>query len=451
MEQLARASGVHHLGAARAHHRGGAGAARAGALREEIEAAEARVQTFQEADVGSQAARAELNLELAEARLETGLLDVRGPGMVLEISDSLREVPVGESATNYIVLVDDLRDIVTALWASGAEAISISGGLVEGPDPERLVATSSIYGAGSAILVNAVPLSPPFRIEAIGPEGLHDRFLAHPSFLARVALRIDAYGLEFASEARDELTLPAFIGNTRAALGHAALGGGRVMAARIAQISLFGVALIIGLLLVGQLRSQARPIELSNLSAQELSELIETLNAANVELSDGLDELRAQIRDYESAAVEGQSDTTISEEVLLRISAFGGLVGMEGQGIQITAEGSFDPIAVNDLIHELRNAGAEAIAIDDIRITARSVAVLGTSAIEIDGVAIGPSFEIRAIGSPDGLQAAIERPGGILSLYEQSIDARFTVSQVDRLILPPTERDLAPAAARPVE
>ena len=35
------------------------------------------------------------------------------------------------------------------------------------------------------------------------------------------------------------------------------------MAARIAQVSLFAVALIIGLLLVGQLRSQARPIELS--------------------------------------------------------------------------------------------------------------------------------------------------------------------------------------------
>jgi uncharacterized protein YlxW (UPF0749 family) len=184
-------------------------------LRAEIEVAEDRVQTFQEADVGSQAAREEMNRSLAEARLQTGLLDVRGPGMVLEISDSLREVPVGESATNYIVLVDDLRDIVTALWASGAEAIAISGGLVEGPEPERLVASTSIYGAGAAILVNAVPLSPPFRIEAIGPEGLHDRFLAHPSYLARVALRIDAYGLEFASEPRDEVRLPAFIGNTR--------------------------------------------------------------------------------------------------------------------------------------------------------------------------------------------------------------------------------------------
>ena len=224
-----------------------------------------------------------------------------------------------------------------------------------------------------------------------------------------------------------------------------------MMAARVAQVSLFAVALIIGLLLVGQLRSQARPIELSSLSAQELSALIDQVSSRNTELSEGLDELNTQIRDYERASVEGQSDTAISEEALLGIDAFGGLIGVEGQGIQIMAEGSFDPVAVNDLIHELRNAGAEAIAIDDIRITAQSVAVLGTSAIEIDGVPIGPSFEITAIGSPDGLKAAIERPGGILSLYEQSIDARFAVSQVDLLEVPPTARDLMPAAARPVE
>ena len=224
-----------------------------------------------------------------------------------------------------------------------------------------------------------------------------------------------------------------------------------MMAARIAQVSLFAVALIIGLLLVGQLRSQARPIELSNLSAQELSALIDQVSSRNTELSDGLDELNTQIRDYERASVEGQSDIEISEEALLGIDAFGGLLGVEGQGIRIMAEGSFDPIAVNDLIHELRNAGAEAIAVDGIRITAQSVAVLGTSAIEIDGVPIGPTFEISAIGSPDGLKAAIERPGGILSLYEQSIDARFAVSQVATLELPPTARDLVPAAARPVE
>lgn len=185
-------------------------------LRSEIELAEAGVREFQEADAGSQAARERLNRELDAARLKSGLVAIRGPGLVIEIADSEREVPVGESATNYIVLVDDVRDLVTALWASGAEGITISGGLApRGPSPERLVATSSIYGAGAAILVNAVPLSPPFRIEAVGPEGLHDRFLGHPSYLGRVAQRIEAYGLQFASEARDEVDLPGFIGNTQ--------------------------------------------------------------------------------------------------------------------------------------------------------------------------------------------------------------------------------------------
>jgi len=223
------------------------------------------------------------------------------------------------------------------------------------------------------------------------------------------------------------------------------------MAARIAQVSLFIVALVIGILLVGQLRSQARPIELSTLTAQELSTLIEALGARNVELGDNLADLREQIRDYERADVQGRSDLTISEEELDRISALGGLAPVEGQGISIQIEGSFDPTAVNDLIYELRNAGAEAIAVDDIRITARSVAVLGTRAIEIDGTEIGPSFEIQAIGSPDGLQSAIERPGGILNLLQQSINAQFTVQQLDDLVVPATRRDLTPQAATAVE
>jgi uncharacterized protein YlxW (UPF0749 family) len=223
------------------------------------------------------------------------------------------------------------------------------------------------------------------------------------------------------------------------------------MAARIAQLSLFAVALVIGILLVGQLRSQARPIELSSLSAQELSTLVETISTRNVELVNGLADLRDQIRDYERAEVEGQSDLAISEEALQRIGAFGGLAAVEGQGILLEIEGSFDATAVNDLIYELRNAGAEAISIDQVRITAGSVAVLGSRAITVDDVAIGQSFTVRAVGSPDGLRSAIERPGGLLTLLEQSISARFTLNEVTDLVVPATDRDLEPQAATAVE
>jgi uncharacterized protein YlxW (UPF0749 family) len=175
-------------------------------LRGQIAQAEAQVLDFQTASTTSSSALAEVNRRLEEARLATGLTALKGPGVVIEISDSKRVVPDGENPANYIVLVDDLRDIVVALWASGAEAITING--------ERLVATSSIYGVGSSILVNTAFLSPVFHIEAIGPNGLLDRFLANPAYLGRVAQRISNFSLEFATATSDKLTLPAYVGNT---------------------------------------------------------------------------------------------------------------------------------------------------------------------------------------------------------------------------------------------
>lgn len=176
-------------------------------LRAQIATAEAQVLDFQNASTTSSSALAEVNRQLAAARLAVGLAPLRGPGVVIEIADSQRVVPDGENPANYIVLVDDLRDLVAALWASGAEAIAING--------ERLVATSSIYGVGASVLVNTAFLSPPFRIEAIGSDGLLDRFATNPAYRGRVAQRIAAFGLEFASQAADSLELAAFVGNTR--------------------------------------------------------------------------------------------------------------------------------------------------------------------------------------------------------------------------------------------
>jgi len=175
-------------------------------LRDQLAQADTAVQGFQTESAGSQTALAQLNRQLAAARLAAGLTKVTGPGVIIEIADSKRQVPPGENPANYIVLVDDLHDIVAALWASGAEAITING--------ERLVSTSSIYGVGASILVNTAFLSPPFQVQTIGANGLLDRFMSNPAYLGRVANRISAYGLEFATQETGSLTLPAFVGNT---------------------------------------------------------------------------------------------------------------------------------------------------------------------------------------------------------------------------------------------
>jgi uncharacterized protein YlxW (UPF0749 family) len=223
------------------------------------------------------------------------------------------------------------------------------------------------------------------------------------------------------------------------------------MTRNVAQVSLFAVGLLIGLLLIGQLRSQERPTEISSLSAQELSELIETLSSRNAQLRVALSDQRDTLREYQAAGPVGQSALVVSREDLRRISAFGGLAPVTGEGITLQVEGDLDAIALNDLLNELRNAGAEALAVDQIRITHRSVAVQGPTSLLVDGMEVGRRFSVRAIGSPEGLLSTIERPGGIIAQLEQFIDASIVAMQVDDLELPATGTDLAPQVAQPDE
>jgi uncharacterized protein YlxW (UPF0749 family) len=219
----------------------------------------------------------------------------------------------------------------------------------------------------------------------------------------------------------------------------------------VAQATMFAVAMLIGMLAVGQLNSQARPIEISRLSATELSTLIETLTGRNRELRSGLADIREQLRQYEISGPQGESALQVSREDLRRITAFAGLAVVSGQGIVMEVDGNLDAIAVNDLINELRNAGAEAIAVDATRVTARSVATEGPRSIELDGAEVGDHFTLRAIGSPDGLLGAMERPGGIISQLKLFIKATIQINQASSLQLPASTMSLLPVVGSPVE
>jgi uncharacterized protein YlxW (UPF0749 family) len=219
----------------------------------------------------------------------------------------------------------------------------------------------------------------------------------------------------------------------------------------LAQISLFAVALLVGVLLVGQLRSQARPTEISSLSAQELSQLVDQLSERNRQLRAALADLQQTLREYNAAGTQGQSALDVSREDLRRITAFGGLAPVEGQGIVLQVTGDLDAIALNDLLNELRNAGAEALAVDEIRITNRSVAIQGPVSLLIDGQQVGRTFTLSAIGSPEGLLSTMERPGGIIAQLQQFIDASIVATQSTVITLPATDISLVPQVAKPVQ
>jgi uncharacterized protein YlxW (UPF0749 family) len=166
-----------------------------------------QIETFQASAPGSEAELADLNARLAAARAAAGLSAVHGPGVQIEIADSQRQVPPGESVANYLVLAEDLRAIVVALWASGAEAVAVNG--------ERVVSTTSIRAVGNPVLVNDSYLQPPFVIQAIGPADQLRAFETHPLFLSTVQERIASFGLEYIWAPIDDLTLEPFVGSTQ--------------------------------------------------------------------------------------------------------------------------------------------------------------------------------------------------------------------------------------------
>ena len=83
---------------------------------------------------------------------------------------------------------------------------------------------------------------------------------------------------------------------------------------------------------------------------------------------------------------------------------------------------------VLSVINELKNAGAEAISINDQRLTPNSGIICGGNIIDVNGEKVGAPFVIKAIGLPEQL-AALNRPGGYLvRLKEYSIGVEFKKS-----------------------
>ena len=97
------------------------------------------------------------------ARLQelSGLRGARGPGVRVTLTDAPRSVDVPGLDPNVLVVhQQDIQAFVNALWAGGAEAVSLQG--------QRLVSTTGIKCVGNTVVLDGVPYSPPYVIEAIG-------------------------------------------------------------------------------------------------------------------------------------------------------------------------------------------------------------------------------------------------------------------------------------------
>ncbi|MCU1676491.1 MAG: hypothetical protein JWM93_1249, partial [Frankiales bacterium] len=137
-----------------------------------------------------------------------GLQAVHGSGVVISLDDAPvkpgRPLPRGAGPNDVVVHQQDVQAVVNALWAGGAEAMTIMG--------ERVISTSAVRCVGNTLLLHGRVYAPPFVIAAIGdPAALRQSLDEEPDvqiFQEYVA----AYGLGFDAKSEGDMTLPAYTG-----------------------------------------------------------------------------------------------------------------------------------------------------------------------------------------------------------------------------------------------
>ena len=187
------------------------------------------------------------------------------------------------------------------------------------------------------------------------------------------------------------------------------------------RLSIACVCMVLGLMLSVQFRStQDIRASLPFQRVEELSARLHQMEAENKELE-------AELRD-----LKGMSGSEKNEKIADDVMMFAGMTALEGPGIILIIDDSGkiakkdnDPnlYLVHDedilkVVNELRAAGAEAISINDQRLTANSEIRCAGPTISVNNVRSAPPFEIRAIGDKDNLINAINMRGGVADSLE---------------------------------
>jgi uncharacterized protein YlxW (UPF0749 family) len=190
-----------------------------GGLADAVRAAEHRVQVASQQAAGLQGQLNELTHRLAlgnsavagvqgeldQLRAPGGLTAMTGPGLEVVLDDA-SAAPAGTTVDPNQLLVhqSDLQAVVNALWAGGAEAMSISG--------ERIIATSAVRCVGPTLLLNGRVFSPPYRVAAIGPARTMQKELNASPGVQLFQEAASYYGLGYTVETRGRIVVPAYRG-----------------------------------------------------------------------------------------------------------------------------------------------------------------------------------------------------------------------------------------------
>lgn len=208
------------------------------------------------------------------------------------------------------------------------------------------------------------------------------------------------------------------------------------------QLSVAIVCAILGFMLAYQFKiifkQESLPVNPYNSS--DIVKEIEQYKKEKERLNNKINDLQGKVTEYEEAAANIDDTNKSLLKELEKTRLFTGTTDVEGPGITIYLVpnsgifGNMD-MKITDrqlvyLVNELKFAGAEAISINDIRITGRTGIRISGDMISINGEdRVSPSkrITIKAVGNKTNLEAIFSFPE-VLVDFKGVCDIKYEVS-----------------------
>ncbi len=164
---------------------------------------EARLKEIEEQSTSENALMQSMSAEIEKYKMSAGVVDVKGPGVVITIDDPVptQENP-GDGYSTIMLRYDLLLSVVNKLKDAGAEAISING--------QRIITSTEISLAGDNVNINAVPTAPPYTIKAIGnPDTIESTLTIRYGVVETMR---NNYALQVDISKKKQVTIPRYSG-----------------------------------------------------------------------------------------------------------------------------------------------------------------------------------------------------------------------------------------------
>ena len=185
----------------------------------------------------------------------------------------------------------------------------------------------------------------------------------------------------------------------------------------------------------------------TNAKENELRDAVLKAKEKYDNLYEELERIENQLEAERTNSTQNNTELTELENTIKQGNKILGLSEVTGHGLIITVDDNdkialnewlFDPnyLIVHDtdlinIVNELKNAGAEAISINDQRIVTTSAIECDGNVIKINGVKLGAPFEIKAIGFPETL-INIDRFGGYTQYLSEERFVNVSIQKLDK-------------------